>query len=195
MNLLILNGYAFDELSVYRGTYRNNPTYCDTLSAGHEINQLFMWFLEEGGESGVIHDLAKAQHYAKLCNIHFPDRQFEVVEVTKAKTPPESGGKFLGFDLSEGYNSLIGLGALVTNRARGRLSEQFHVLSELIARYFNAQLNSDGLFQEFEVASFCLQAINALQSFHPGLYEGDISDFEVVGVYLVRDVDNGNACR
>ena len=63
MNLLILNGASYPTCSPnhhYRGTDRKVPTYCDALPRDHEINQLFRWFLEEGGESGVVHESFKS---------------------------------------------------------------------------------------------------------------------------------------
>src|SRR5271155_3695158 len=103
MNLLILNGRRSGYPSpasnlAYRGTYRAHPTFCDALSPDHEVNRLFAWFLEEGGELGVVHDLDKARRFTELQNRCRPDRHFELVEVTQGKTPSELGGKFLGFD-------------------------------------------------------------------------------------------------
>jgi hypothetical protein len=41
------------ECPQYRGTYRTHPTYCDAPPEDDEINTLFFWFLEAGGESDV----------------------------------------------------------------------------------------------------------------------------------------------
>ena len=45
----------------YRGTDRVLPYHCDELPDEHEANKAFFWFIEEGGELGVVHDLSKAK--------------------------------------------------------------------------------------------------------------------------------------
>src|SRR5439155_26446134 len=111
MKLLILNGPRDPQPiqnPLYRGTYRSHPTHCDALPDDHEINKLFFWFLEEGGELGVVHNLSKALRFAELLNSYFAGRQhFEVIEATEGDSTPESGGALLGFDLSAGYNNSL----------------------------------------------------------------------------------------
>jgi len=198
MNLLILNGASYPTCSPnhhYRGTDRKVPTYCDALPRDHEINQLFRWFLEEGGESGVVHSLSKAQRYAKLCNIYFPGQHFEIVEVTDAESPPNSDAHFLGFDISGGgYGDSLVLLALLPGPAASIPKEPIALLSDLIRRYFYPRLNEFGLFRTFEDASHCRRAMIALQSFHPNLYEGgDLEVFTVSGICLPPQSDNGAA--
>jgi hypothetical protein len=55
MNLLILSGYRAPRTAAYpqyRDIYRAHPNYLDSVPREDEINQLFFWFLEEGGELG-----------------------------------------------------------------------------------------------------------------------------------------------
>ncbi len=203
MTYLILNGpsYPVSHRSAsylgtdasYRGTDRKVPTHCDAVPEDHEINQLFMWFLEETWPSGFIRDLAKARRYAALCNEYFPDRHFEVVEVTEGLETPSNATQLLGFDISlgGGGNSLI-FQALLYGPAVTLPEQPIQLLSDLIRRYFCPKLNEYGLFRTFEDASHCRRAMIALQSFHPNLYEGgDLGLFTVAGVYLLLQSDNG----
>jgi hypothetical protein len=178
----------------YRGTDRRRPLYCDALPEDHEINQLFAWYLEET-ESGFLHDLAKACRYAALCNLHFPGKSFEVVEVADGEAKPSNAARLLGFDISlgGGGDSLIFL-VLLYGPAASLPKEPILLLSDLIRRYFCPKLNEFGLFRTFEDASHCRRAMIALQSFHPNHYEGgDLNLFTVTGVYLPPQSDNGSA--
>jgi hypothetical protein len=192
-NLLILNGCRFPgdvhrppDHASYRGTDRKHPSYCDAQPPDHEINELFMWFLEEGGELGLVHNFSKACRYCELCNLHFAGEHFEVVEVTDGETSATMGGPFLGFDLSAGYNSSLLWRALGVPSNLSMVSKEIAILTEVINRLFVPQLNQHLLLQSFEDASLCRQAMIALQSFRPGLYEGgDLDEFKIVGVYLI----------
>jgi hypothetical protein len=92
----------------------------------------------------------------------------------------------LGFDLVEGNcNSLLQWGIKVFAGA-SEIPTPIRVLLELISEHFGPELNSRGLFQTSEAASFCLRSMAALQSVHPNLYEGgDLGRFKVVSIYLV----------
>lgn len=48
------------------GNKRTHPHHCDQLPDSHKINQLFFWFLEEGGELGVLRNVDKALRFAEL---------------------------------------------------------------------------------------------------------------------------------
>ncbi len=190
MSYLILNGAAVPEdlqpNPLYRGTMRRAPTYCESALEDHEVNRLFMWYLEEGGETGALHDLALARRYVKLLNIHVPGRNFEVVELTDGETPPTVPGHFLGFDLSLGHNNSL-LWSGLRYPMRKIPPPPFDVLCDLLERFFAPQLNESGLFESYAAAEFCLRSIAALQSLRRNLYEGDdLSDFRVAGIYLVK---------
>jgi hypothetical protein len=209
MNLLILNGPRDPRAAKYpsyRGTYRAHPTYCDALPNDHEINQLFFWFLEDGGELGVVHDLAKASRYAELLNAHLKAfnpafTHFEIVEVRDGGESSQARSQLLGFDLSAGYNSSLLWWGLETEAKVavsvaqtadpsrvGIFPEPILELYNLLHRFYAPQLNQDGLFDTPEVASQCLRSMDALQQLSPNLYEGEnlIPNYRVVGVYLVR---------
>ncbi|HUY19637.1 MAG TPA: hypothetical protein VMV15_10455 [Candidatus Binataceae bacterium] len=196
MNYLIRNGqsYAVSGPSAsYRGTNRSEPIYCEEFTEDHEINQLYTWYLEETGRSGFIHDLTKALRYVKLCNLHFPSKQFELIQVTDGHSTTNHGAGFLGFDISLGGNgdSLIFL-ALLSGPLKDIPQAPIAVLSNLVRCHFTPKLNEFGLFQMFEDASHCRKAMIALQSFHPNLYEGgNLEDFTVSGVYLLPQSEDG----
>jgi hypothetical protein len=192
MNFLILNGPRDPRAAAYpqyRGTYRAHPTYCDAVPEHHELNKLFFWFLEEGGELGVTHDLAKTQRYADLLNQHAVPRRrrFEIVEVTKDDTCPEAGTELLGFDLSSGYNNSLLWWHLEPATGVSTLPAPIQELDNVTRRFYSPQLNGYSLFQAAEIASECLSAMDALQKLSPNLYEGEDlkPNFSVTGVYLV----------
>ena len=115
MNLLILGKTRHPEyvsLS-YRGTSRFNPCYCEGLPEDHPANRAFFWFVDEGGELGVVHDLAKARNLVALYKALDPPQSFEIVEAIVGDEPPALSGEFLGFDLSCGFNN-----SLITTRLR-----------------------------------------------------------------------------
>jgi hypothetical protein len=188
MNLLILSGPSnpqYDPNPKYRGTRRSWVRHFDSLPEDHQYNKMFYWLLEEGGETGVVHDLVKAVALAEASNSYAQQKEFEVIEVTAGRDQPETSGEFLGFDLSQGFsNSLLWRG-LKSPNLRG-YDHRVGVLCNLLCEFFSPRLNQNGLFSEFETASFCLQAMTALQSFHDSLFEGgSLEEFRVVGVYLV----------
>jgi len=208
MKFLILNGPRTPRAASnprYRGTYRAHPTYCDAVPESHEINKHFFWFLEEGGESGVVHDLTKASRYAELLNAHLtafnpPFTRFEIVEACDGGESSQSRGQLLGYDLSADYNnSLLSWGLETETKVApsgdqtvdpsrgGTLPEPIQELYTLIQQFYAPQLNQNGLFHTPEVASQCLRSMDALQQLAPNLYEGiDLRpNFSAVGIYLV----------
>ena len=191
MNILILNGPPDPRPGhnpLYRGTSRVHPSHCDQLLDSHEINQLFFWFLEEGGELGVVRNVDKALRFAELWNAHLKERRarFEVVEVTDENTRCESNGTFIGYDLSAGYNNSLLRSGLKSIAGANRVAEPIEALFDLINRHYAPQLNGQGLFQTWEVASVCLRAMTALQDLSPNLFEGgDLREFLPVGLYRI----------
>jgi hypothetical protein len=190
MNLLILNGDADPRPGknpLYRGTYRAHPSHCDQLPDDHEINQLFFWFLEEGGELGVVHDAQKARRFAQLWNARLtPPRHFEVIEVTDDDRPPLHGGTFLGFDLSSGYNNSLLVAGLRPMTHQIDLPEPILESYQLISQNFAPKLNRSGLLQTIETAESCRGAMIALQEHSPNFFEGgDLRDFRSVGLFAI----------
>jgi hypothetical protein len=191
MKLLILDGYRDprlrDQCPPYRGTYRAHPTHCDELPDHSEINQLFFWFLEEGGEPGMVRDLTKALRFAELWNARLKqENRFEIMEVVDGDGPSESGGNFIGFDLSSGYNNSLLSWGLKLSVGTNQLAEPIRDLCDLLSRHYAPQLNGHGLFQDFEAASLCLRSMTALQGLSSNLFEGgDLKEFRPVGLYAV----------
>jgi hypothetical protein len=190
MKLLILNGprdrrTAYNPL--YRGTYRSHPTHCDEVSDDHEINRLFFWFIKEGGQLGIVRDVQKARRFAALWNARLKESErFEVVEVADAEPGQScSGGTFLGFDLSSGYNNSLLAEGLRQSMGAQHLPEPIRELWDLTSRHYAPQLNAAGLFQTFELATLCLRSMTALQVLSPNLFEGeDLRHFRVVRLQL-----------
>jgi hypothetical protein len=190
VNLLILDGprdHRPGNNPLYRGTYRAHPTHCDELPDDSEANRLFFWFLEEGGELGVVRDASKALRFAELWNERLPQKdRFEVVEVTDGSACPRSTGKFIGFDLSSGCNNSLLVSGLRQSLGVSQLPEPILEMWDLVARHYAPQLNGQGLFQTSEVASLCLRSMVALQDLCPNLFEGgNLRDFRCVGLYII----------
>src|SRR5512135_2931490 len=143
MNLLILDGprYPRSNKPLYRGTYRAHPSHCDKLSDDQEINKLFFWFLEEGGESGVVQDVTKALRLSQLWNAHLKENRFEVVEITDGDMHSQSNGIFMGFDLSAGYNNSLLSSGLKQFLGVNQLREPIRELWDLVTRHYAPQLN------------------------------------------------------
>jgi uncharacterized protein with NRDE domain len=183
MNLLILNGPCCRGANPqYRGTYRARPTYCDDASSQDEINLLFSWYLMEGGESGVVHDLAKAGRFAELSNIRLDRENFEVIEVTHAGVSAQSGGISLGFDLSAGFNNSLLWWGLKYDGSIDTLREVDESWKSA-SRYYSKKLNRYGLFSSEDLAIDCRNAMISLQSLSPNFFEGgDLSEFCVTQV-------------
>jgi hypothetical protein len=176
--------------SNYRGTYRCHPYHCDAVSDSHKANQAFFWFVEAGGEIGVVHDVAKALSlvaaYGEL------KQRFEVIEVSQGRSTPVHNSEFLGVDLSCMFNySLLasGLDFAPFHGASDRddsLLQQIAPLIELVSRHYRPKLNSNGLFGNIEDAEHCLACMLALQRICPNLWEGEgSSDFRPVCLHRV----------
>lgn len=189
MKLLILDGprdpHAAD-CPPYRGTYRAHPTYCDAFSEHDEINKLFFWFLESGGELGVVGDLTKAVRFAELWNTQLGGKEsFEVLEATDDNSNPERGVTLVGFDLSAGYNSSLLWCGLKSGTGLASLSPPVRDRWESLRQTYIPELNQNGLFQTLEAASDCRRSMIALQDLSPNFFEGgDLRRFLVTGLYL-----------
>ncbi len=188
MDILIL-GFGTPKASpAYRGTCRATPHHVDSLGEDHPVNQAFLWYCEEGGEFGLVHDLAKARElvreYKKLQTPH----HFEIIEVSSQRHY-QSTRTFLGFDLSAGYNySLLYWGLDLGNvKPSEPIADEKYVLIQPLLRltqeFFQKRLNSNGMFDNYEDASFCLSCMMALQRIYPGLWENEKVTFEVVGLW------------
>jgi hypothetical protein len=188
-NLLILDGSRYPTRSpnpAYRGTFRASPGYFNSLPQDHEANTLFLWFLEEGGELGVVHDKAKACRLRDFCNSHGSGGTFELVEATEGEKQPLVGEKFLGFDLSQGFNNSL-LWSGLNRQVPGDPESPVRVLANTIFRLFSKELNANGLLSSIETAMQCRTSLIALQALEPNLLEGDeLEKFVVVGVFLVQ---------
>ena len=194
MDLHIVNGPAVPGWSDprYRGVWRDQPTYCNTLPADHEVNKLFVdWYLVEGGESGIVHDLHRAVYYATLCNKHFPGQFFEIVEVPNGDAPPEVGRRFLGYDLLSHGAASVMHGGHQSWTAQINIKSPADILWRIMRLYLEPRLNEFRLFQRIDDASLCLDSMIALQEYEPAYFEGgDLRVFRPMGVYLVWGQDN-----
>jgi hypothetical protein len=186
-NLLILDGPRNPKRHpnpVYRGTFRMHPTHFDKLPEDHEANIRFSWFIEEGGELGVVHDKAKARKLRDLCNSYGLEENYEIVEACDGDQLSSHGGELLGYDLSQGLNnSLLWWGL---KRVDKKPSDPVSVLAEVVFTHFSQQLNCYGLFSEISTATKCREALIALQALQPNFIEGDdLGKFRTTALYRI----------
>lgn len=190
MDLLILNGdrsFGRPHAVGYRGTCRAHPFHLDELPDDHQANQAFFWFLEEGGEAGVVHNLSRARWLAKAYRCVNQAYSFEVVEAVAPSKSSSTGGQFLGFDLSAGLNySLLWWGLHISGpHAPGRARTPIDALAELIEVHFQPRLNANVLFHDLDDAQRCCDSMLALQALKPNLFENpEHSAFSPVALYL-----------
>jgi hypothetical protein len=161
------------------------PVHFDDLPEEHEANELFYWFLEEGGEPGVVHNEEKAYRLRDLSNLYTKEKSYEVVEAVDANSSPTHEGEFLGFDISRGLNSSL-LWWGLTPSVPEEEGAPVRVLANIVFGSFSEKLNGYGLFSEIEVATRCRSALLALQALEPNLLEGDsLEKFQVVGLFRI----------
>jgi hypothetical protein len=192
MKLLILNGpRAAGASQTYRGTYRRHPSFCDTVPSDAEINRLFLWFVEAGGELGVVSDLPRAMRYAELLNANASPEglkgKYEVIEVTNL-LPEKAPGQFLGIDLSSGYNSSL-LWAGLTSSIENSADRAWDVVRPRWMEFkqlYSPKLNRYGLFEADEHAKSCLRQAMSIQNDFPNFFEGcDLNEFVPTGIYRI----------
>ena len=159
------------------------PRHFDLLPEDHEANVLFGWFIEEGGELGIVHNEAKARKLCELCNVYAPNECYEVLEAVDGDQPPRLGGEFLGYDISQGLNNSLlwsGLNTKIVNE----YDDPVYILANTIYMLFGAQLNNRGLFSGIDMATHCRQSLIALRALKPNFIEGgDLNAFRVVALY------------
>ena len=162
-----------------------SPSYFDAQPETSQANQLFLWFIEEGGELGVVHEEKKAQELCAFCNSQSAIGSYELVEVTEDDDLPILGGKLLGFDISQGFNNSLLWSGLKTN-VPSDAELPVRILANALFRLFSEKLNECGLFPDIEIARQCRRSMIALQNLEPNFIEGDgLEKFLVVGIYLV----------
>jgi len=164
------------------------PYYCEDLPADHEVNRLFLWYVAEANELGVIGGLPEAQDLVAAYRRLTPPREFEILEVTEPGSEPAVGSEFIGIDVSTAlYFSLIGGSLLADVRASGmsRHDEAVFRLVDIIQLHFADRLNANGLFSSLQDAQLFLDSMLALQELRPNLFEAEGVEFACVALFAV----------
>ncbi len=179
---LILGESIVKENLGYRGTYRAIPTYVTEMKKDSTINKMFDWYIQTGGQIGVVDDFQRAKKFAEAyLKLEKPIR-FEVVRIIENSRDIEEGEELLGYDLSDSYHySLLSWGLEIDKENDDSLRKIFPLL-KLVKSFFKPKLNSNSLFQNIDDAQFCLDCLMALQHLRPNLWEGDEYNFEIVGL-------------
>ena len=139
----------------------------------------------------MIHDLEKAKAMAAAYALACPDQHYEIVEATYDSPPETQSNQLLGYDLSAGYGfSLLSWGLDIGRKPVDDLpsDDPLRILQPLIClvrEFFQPQLNESGLFDDQEMANFCLRCMMALQQVRPSLWEDEEVVFELVGLWKV----------
>lgn len=192
MDILIL-GTSLTHLS-YRGTDRTWPYYVEPLPESHPANQAFLWFVsgEDSHELGLVHDLAKARALIEEYRRLDPPQEFELIEMTRGEAQPESGGKLLGYDVTELYcHSILASGLCFDAQRHQRAmsaDESYRSIAPLVRlfdEHFSAQLNEHVLFSDKAVAEFCCECAATLIQFDNDLFDMPRESRRVAGLYDV----------
>ncbi len=198
MRLLIIEQGDYTETG-YRGTDRYNPnTYWEKYPDDHPFNQAFRWYNKLTAEEHIFgDDIDMVREVLKVYSAFPESPSLDIIEVTRDQEAPQSGSvDFLGYDLSIdfGLSLLRWVNVLIKPHWEGALSiardvKRIEPLMKLIHLYFQPQLNTNGLFDDCEVAQFCLDAMRSVQQFRPELWESDeiMAGIEVVAVWKVED--------
>lgn len=191
MDLLILGGnevvFGAKGNPHYKGTMRDNPSYVESLPELHPVNQSFRWFTQNYHITPVVHDYDKARQLVDRYRQLMPPQEFEIVEVSMNGNPSSLNGLFLGYDLSSGCcESLLWWGLNITLEHPEEKQDKVRCLGplfKLVQIYFQPKLNNHGLFADFQIASFCLDCMMALEKDSPNLWEK--GNYHVVGLYKI----------
>jgi hypothetical protein len=194
MRLKIL-GETYDSPSYpseYRGVERRMPYYVDSVGDSHKVNKSFQWFIENSDEVGILSDLEGAKKLVNDYNTLRVAPVFEIVEITRPGEEPKTDVESLGHDLAHQCNhSLLVEGLKLDDRPVGEWPPSDPVwilppLFRLIQEHFRPMLNRYWLFEDYEVAQFCLDCMMALQRFVPDLWESDEVKYEVIKLWKVH---------
>lgn len=170
------------------------PYEYETLGIEHLLYRA-LWDYMEAQDGRVVHDLTVARAVVEAYRCLDPPKYYEVIEVTRGTNLPETTHhRFLGFDVANDvYDSVLVCG--LTSSGEGEktteddLLRTLYPLGRLIEAYFSPRLNSNGLFDDYATACFCLECTMALQKLYPGLYE--FGDYEVLGIWEVLEDSTG----
>lgn len=185
MNKFLILGISMPGCStIYKGTYRTSPTFVEGLDGDSRSNKLFRWYVEEGGESGVVTTIEKALEMVREYKALEPSQHFQVVRLLDPTEGVILKEELLGFDIScRFYYSLLSWGLQVNDLSGHAGNKTLTPLLRLISLFFSQQLNGNGLFSSSETAVFCKECLLTLQDLFPGLWEvNGHGKFEVVGL-------------
>ena len=192
VDLLILKKNLATETgpaSSYRGTERAHPVHFTNLAESHSANQLFSWFVEEGGPRGVVRDVKRAKQLTESLNLFGDSVFYEVVQVGTERGVTSGKGGFLGFDVSATFHSSLLRRLLLEESGpelRRAADATFKDLSTLHRVHFTQKLNDHRLFQTAEDAEFFLRAARALREVKPTAFEGiKLPEYAVTSLYRV----------
>lgn len=183
----------------YRGLERYAPHYIERVDDDHKVNLLWDKYIHTSNLSSIISDLDLCWEVVGAYSELDPPEEFEIIEITTDnESPLTKQNTFLGYDLvTSGLgSSLLSYGLKIyydalVDRWENKLSADdsywiIKPLVQLVGEYFQSQLNENVLFDDFDLASYCLECMMALQTIRPNLYEGEGTTFVVAGIWLVE---------
>jgi hypothetical protein len=167
----------------YRGTYRSEPTYDETLPENAPANQAFLEYVNENEQ---LQSLEQAIRLARV--FRNTGRVYDVVQIDMLTNAPEQElPAQLGLDISQhGWYSLLHFGLHWEDITS--LSVPQKPLIRLIEAYFRSLLNANGLFARWNDARFFLDVVEAISMFSPGTWEAPGHEqFEIVRLVAITD--------
>lgn len=171
--------------SHYRGTYRLSPAYRNDLSGNHPANAAVL-DAARAGNGIYIEDYKTARNLLRVFSTLEPAEKYELVEAVRTDQSVLAGSELLGFDLAAGfhYSALCYGGDFRV--LLGCAPRETSALARLATDYFQARLNTDGLFGESDLANWCLDCLTGINELSQGaLWHAEVS-IEVIGLYAVH---------
>lgn len=186
--LLILGGNRhLDNGSVrYRGVYRNGPDYQSKYGPESPINRAFARYCEDGGQSLVLSNINFARELVSLYGALKPAQIFDLVEAVSPDKSPEFPGTYLGCDIACGG---VGQSMLSWDMDFHNWTRQEALANEplirLVEDHFRPKLNRYGLFENIELARFCLGSLTSINRVFPAYFWSKGDNYEVTALYLI----------
>lgn len=190
MCLQIGGTYPNSEYPDYRGSDRMPPWEPDD-SVRSALFDHYIWYVRNSVPCIPSNDLGKARLLVDSYFAHFPEREMEVIELSKPREVASYSDELLGYDLTSGHSSFLPW-AIDPARHDHHPPEDyagphFAPLLRAVSAHFFPLLNRHLLFNSDVDAELCLRCLQALNQLYgePWLFEHPDTEFAVMGVWLV----------
>lgn len=181
----------------YRGVQLPGPDYFDKLPETHPVNQAFLRWVENAGDSSGVDDLEIARRYVDAATMLSGARKYEIVEATDEYLLLGTAELLLGVDAARGFSVSLLTDLLSAVKS---VDDKYDTLSRYhgsgaIAEYnclcnaFRPMLNRNGLFPNREITERFLKRAIEFDSHHAGFLEGNgVASFRPVSLYALTNI-------